>query len=543
MSLDVAPNATTLRETADPLDFTPLSPGTNFKILFVYPNIRFDCYPIQRSVMPHLGLAVLSSCAKKIGAETALCDLTTVPSAMWQDVFRARLQKETPDLVALTVTSMQWPFTAKLVEICKQFGVTHVVGGAHPTDHPESTIETAGVLVVGEGEGAMLDIVRAVAMARPLAGIANTWVRTAAGDLIKSERRRLIEDLDTLPFPDWRLFHTIHHRFAFDTESATDGVDAQPVTRATIEGSRGCPYKCTYCSNSGHLESYKGLGTWRREKSPKRIIEELKTFREIYGELHRVHWVDEIFMTGMDRLREFCDLYKREIGVPFTIKERPELITEEKVKIMAGAGLSMISIGLESGDGRVREEVLNRKTKESTLQQAFSIPRKYGIKTHSFTMVGLPGQGIDSILKTWKFLRKIKPDSAQFTVFKPMRGTVLYDFCIRQGLYDPIHDTDAWDLSPVIKHDLMDDETIVRYRSLLTMFAARRGALAALAFHLGRRSDWLSAVVIRLAERWRVNKQTGATAIHNLIDVIRRELAELRPGGSESTVRPMMAIE
>jgi radical SAM superfamily enzyme YgiQ (UPF0313 family) len=472
--------------TADPiLDFRPL--GGEIRVLFVYPN------PHMR--MPHLGLAILSSCAQRVGAQVELCDLTGVPDDLVSGVLRTRLQRDPPDLVAFTATSVEWPRVLAMTEECRRLGVRHVVGGSHATADPDSVIEHADALVLGEGEGAFLDIMRAVANGDDLAGIPNTWVREAHGRIERCDRRPLLEDLDRLPFPDWSLFNRMHYSMLF--RPWTDPhARAERQLRITIEGSRGCPYKCSYCCNSGFMKAYEGLGRWRREKSVDRLIAELVTCRMALGGMDRVVWVDEIFMTAPKRVRELAEAYRRAVGVPFNIQERPENVTPEKTRLLAEAGLSEIALGLESGDDNIRREVLNRRTREDVVERAFHVAKDHGVSTLAFTMVGMPGEDEAALLRTWNLLRRVVPDAARVSVLRPMKGTVLYEECVRRGLHDPVNDTRSYDDAPVLRHDVLDTPTIMRYQRLLTDLAGERAWWAPLVFHLVRKGDGLTDLLL-----------------------------------------------
>ncbi|MCG3139024.1 MAG: Anaerobic magnesium-protoporphyrin IX monomethyl ester cyclase [Phycisphaerae bacterium] len=517
MSLPTAPNAS-------PLSFEPLSPESRpFRILFVYPNMRLANYPLEAIRMPHLGLAVLSSCVRQIGAEPSLCDLTTVFPGMWMSVFQAQMQRVQPHLVAFTATSMQWPVVVPLLRACRERGFSYVVGGPHATDHPDGAMQETDLLVTGEGEGALLDIIRALSRRQKLAGIANTWVRDERGSIIRTDKRHLIEELDELPFPDWKLFGDFQYYPQLNWGPLAQQGPVPIGLRVTIEGSRGCPFQCTYCTNTGHMAEHRGKGRWRREKSPRRIIEELQSFEAVYGKIQRVQWVDEVFITRRERTHEFAERYRQSIGAPFTILERPENVTDDSMQQLANAGLMMICIGLESGDPKIREALLNRKTRTEVLERAFTVPRKYGIKTYAFTMVGLPGQDEESMLKTWRFFRKVQPDAAQFTVFRPMRGTPLYDECVQRGLHDPQNDTTIWQAIPIIRHDCLDNHTILRYQLMLSEYATQRGIWPGLAFHIGRKYNWACRVLLRSQRRWRTNHQTGRRGLRNLLDILRYE--------------------
>jgi radical SAM superfamily enzyme YgiQ (UPF0313 family) len=245
--------------------------------------------------------------------------------------------------------------------------------------------------------------------------------------------RELISDLDSLPFPNWGIMDNIHYYQHYTTENL---VNVKVV--GTFEGSRGCPFACSYCTNDYLRSLYKNTTgvPWRREKSPKRIIEEIKQFKDEYG-LGAVYFIDEILLTKKERIREFRDLYRSKIKVPFFFMERPENMTDEKVRFISEAGASNISIGIESGDEELRRNLLNRHHSNETIISAFRIARKYHIKTHAFTMIGFPGENRNSIDKTYQIVKKAKPDTVQTTIFFPLKHTKLYDLMVQTGLISP----------------------------------------------------------------------------------------------------------
>ncbi len=474
------------------LDLTPLPAETAYKVLFVYPNV-------QRTRTVQLGIAVLSACLKAIGVRTELFDTTMIRRGSEMEPFKRAIKEFQPDILAYSVRSSEWPLVKELLAYGRSLGIPQIVGGPHATHSSESTIPHVDALVIGEGEGAILDIVRRATRGLSLSGIPNTWVNTPDG-VVKTPKRDLIQDLDVLPLPDWKLFDIAHTQQSYIQE-IIDGVEIV----AAIEGSRGCPYTCTYCSNSALMESYTGQGKWRREKSPERIVQELQAFRETFGALDFVYWVDEIWLTGIERLRRFRDAYKSGVGVPFSIMERPECITEEKIKVISDAGLHYIAIGLESGDAELRGKLLQRHTKLDVLRRAFILPKQYGVHVHAFTMLGLPGQDEASMMKTWHFMRQILPNSAQFTIFQPLEGTKLHDQVIEMGMYDPDDATESFYEGTALRQDGIDNKLVRRYRLLFDRYAIRPGVWSVIAFHSGRRAPpifWLLITAIPACRRF-----------------------------------------
>jgi radical SAM superfamily enzyme YgiQ (UPF0313 family) len=305
-----------------------------------------------------------------------------------------------------------------------------VFGGAHATVAPEEVIRIADDVVNGEGEVTFAELLERVARGDDTTNISGCWVK--GGDRIfRNEMRNLISDVDKLPFPHWKIFDDIHF---YDSYAKRHFEGAKVV--GTFENSRGCPYACSYCTNDYVRTLYKGRGKWRREKSPQRIVQEVRLFRDQYG-LNGVYWIDEVLLTSTGRLEKFRDLYVSEIGVPFCFMERPENMTDRKVEIIKQAGAKMVAVGIESGDENIRNNLLNRRHSQKTVISAFQTAKKYGISTHAFTMIGFPGETKDSIMETYELLKKAQPDTVQTTIFYPLKGTKLLEEVVNKELFDP----------------------------------------------------------------------------------------------------------
>lgn len=480
------------------------------RCLFLYPNL-------QRAATPQLGIAVLSAVLKEAGHETALCDLTFVSREEMDDVFTRAVAEFEPQLIAASVRSSEWRVARELLHQAPN--IPHVVGGPHPTVAAEDIVGDVDMLVRGEGEETLLDIVRALEAGTPLVGIPNVWMREN-GVTYRNPLRPLIQDLDAWPHPDWDIWEPQHFSEHFLRE-------LRPGTRlvGTFEGSRGCPYTCTYCSSPTVMGMYKGKGRWRREKSPERMVEEITAFRERYP-IDFVYWVDEVFLTRLERVKAFRDAYKPRLSIPFAFMERPELITEEKARYIADAGAYSVSIGLETGDEELRRELLQRRTPQEQVIRAFHIAREVGMKTHSFTMVGLPGQDEASMMKTFDVLAHIQPDTVQFTIFYPLRGTVLYEQCAESGYMDPEMEMPLdYYAQSVLTLPNVTADVIRRYQVLFTMFAGRNEPWVRRLIQLAGRHAWAFAFLN--AYRW------GRAAVrtyrrHGLAYTFARAVARLR---------------
>ena len=173
------------------------------------------------------------------------------------------------------------------------------------------------------------------------------------------------------------------------------------------------------------MNIYQGKGKWRREKSYSRLRQEMDIFQKNYG-LDMAYFIDEVIMTSDKRTEEMKQNLEG-LNVPFVFMERPELVTEKRVSDVKAAGAYSCSVGIESGNQAFRERLLKRKMSDDKIKAAYQLMKKHGIKTHAFTMFGLPDQTRKIMYETYKLIEEIQPDSAQATTFFPLPGTELYE--------------------------------------------------------------------------------------------------------------------
>ena len=433
------------------------------RFLFVYPNV-------QKVWAPRLGISVLSAILKEHGHETSLFDSTMMKGEEIKKNFSASVEAFSPDAIGFSVLSNEWALTRDLLKLDCISSIPKIVGGHHPTVDAEDCLAHCDYVVKGEGEDALVELVNAIEKGGDTTSIPNVWSRNLLGIEVKNDMRDLIGNLDEYPIPDWGIYSLEHYtrNFLIDVKPGTSII-------GQFEGSRGCPYHCTYCSSPHVMGMYKDKGTWRREKSPYRLMEEIKDFEKTYG-LDMIYFVDEIFLTQLARLEEMADIFSKDVKKPFLFMERPEMVKEEKIKAVAKAGAYSMSIGVESGDEEFRRRVLNRKMSEKVIIDAFAMARKHGVKTHAFNMVGLPFDDRDRMITTRELMKRVKPDTAQFSVFYPLVGTKLRDVCIEEGFIEADNEMpENYYANSVLDMPSMSREDILKYQTILEILCGRVG--------------------------------------------------------------------
>lgn len=393
--------------------------ASKIKVLIIYPNI-IPARPIQ------LGISYLSAMLKKKGHTVELFDTSFMFNTIeyhsqdeYDDIIW-RLQEKVKDfdVIAISCRTNEWGFVQMILEKIKHPNI--VLGGPHPTVAPEECIKYCENICIGEGEEAIVEFSENPKQT----STKNFWFRKGL-KVIKNPLRPLIQNLDSLPLPDWEIWDKRHLYDSYQTKKGD-------IKFGPYEFSRGCPFNCTYCINKHMQQLYKGQ-KYHREKSIKKSIGEMKILKKKY-DLKIFYIIDETFLLDFKRVKEFSKLYKKEIGIPFNIMTRPEIVTEGKLKLIKDAGCYILSIGIEQGNEEYRKKHLSRHMTNKQIEKAFALCKKIGIQTMSFNMVGLPYENRKLVFDTINLNRKVKPDIIQISIFFPFPGTELRTVCQKEGI-------------------------------------------------------------------------------------------------------------
>ena len=197
-----------------------------------------------------------------------------------------------------------------------------------------------------------------------------------------------------------------------------------------------CPFRCTYCYNSIVQEEFPGYKYTARPVDS--VIEECKILLKY--PLKVIAFEDDTFGVNLQWLKEFAEKYKKEINIPFHCNIRIELATDERMKLFKEAGCLSVTFSIESASEKIRKELLNRHMTDEQIFSGIEVLRKYGITFRTQQMLGLPTTTIEDDLELLKLNCKIKPLVAWTSIFSPIRGTPIGEFCAKEGYYNGNND-------------------------------------------------------------------------------------------------------
>lgn len=375
-----------------------------------------------------LGTMYVSAVLKENGHQTQLF----LPSQE-KDYIGSILAWE-PDIVAVQTRTGQHLWALDICEQLKAVADIKVIfGGPHATYMPD-VVERPSVDIVirGEAEHIMRDVCNAIAANDDYTSIRGTWVKDEKGEIHENEMGDLVNDLDSLPFPDRAL--TFKYDFL-----------RKRGNKAFI-GGRGCMYPCTFCHNHLDMRLYKGQGRWARKMSPEYFIDEMIHVRDNFPPLRILNLErDDEFLNTRGWADRVLELIPERVGVKYYMMTRPDSITEDVVRLLKDTGCVGVSLSIESANERLRNEVLKKLIRIEAFENAMEILNRYKMPTKVFSTVGIPGETIEDGIETLKLNIKVKPTWARCSVMQPYPPTDLYRMCLEQGLFKEKFNLDDFD--------------------------------------------------------------------------------------------------
>ncbi len=191
---------------------------------------------------------------------------------------------------------------------------------------------------------------------------------------------------------------------------------------------RGCPYECTFCA-----WPQTSMGRKYRVRSVDNILDELEWIEENLPEVKEVFFEDDTFTVSKKRVREFCRKYMdRDLEITWSCNARVDTLDLETMKEIKKANCRFLIVGFESADNNILKNIKKGFTVEQAREFAKNV-KKAGLFLHADFIIGLPGETKETIEKTKKFIKEIKPEQLQVSVSSPFPGTELYEWYKKNG--------------------------------------------------------------------------------------------------------------
>jgi radical SAM superfamily enzyme YgiQ (UPF0313 family) len=397
-----------------------------------------------------LGVRDISAILKQAGHEVKLFSMQGFTAKRYYNARQLEILEEYikgDQLIGVSSMAINRQKSLQILELARKLGIMTIWGGIYPTLFPAESCQYADYVCVGEGDGAILDFVNHFENSQPLEQIKNiAYLDKHTGQCVVNPLRPLLRDLDSQPLPDHDL----------DNQQILIDEDLYSIAEYLLNpehqsgrslyiyaySSRGCPYSCTFCSNSKLNDMHRNEKSRIRNKSIDRVIKELTVLKEIYWNFKKVWIVDDSFLTRDETvLQEFKEKYIKHINLPLDFFAAPNMLKYSKMETLLPIDVSLIRVGVQSGSPHTLKEVYNRPIRNKYVTEAsrvlYDINKKHNTTINAVYqfIINNPYEEARDLIETIKLIRRIKPPfyiSIFFLTFFP--GSKLYERAVADGI-------------------------------------------------------------------------------------------------------------
>jgi radical SAM superfamily enzyme YgiQ (UPF0313 family) len=389
------------------------------KIVFFFP-----AFSSKEATAP-LGILAVSTPLLRAGYSVCIIDSTITPN------YQKRVLAELEDAACLAVSLVTGPMIKETVQIARAAKRLYpekpvILGGWHPSLLPDQTLaaDYVDVVVKGQGEDALLEIMQAIEAGETLSGIAGVGYKQDGR--LRFNSPRALRPLAEMP-------PKAYHLADFDAYEKVCG-----RRWAMYTSSLACPYNCGYCTNEGVY------GRKWNALPPEQVAEETCDLVKRYG-LELLWIVDDNFLVDLDRAVEIAEqIVRRGVKFKWSVQSSTNLVsrlTHEELVLLRRAGLSQVAQGAESGSQKVLHLMNKDFQKIETIYTAAEKLSNAGIRP-SFNMIfGFPGEGEkerrESVALVMDICRRYPGAEFWTNIFTPYPGSPIMQRAFELGIDVP----------------------------------------------------------------------------------------------------------
>jgi len=371
---------------------------------------------------PPLGTLYAAALLQHFGISVAVFDTMLNDPA---EGFRSALEKHQPRIVV--VYEDNFNFLSKMcltrmrevaydiLDATQKVGAMAIVNGSDASDHALDYLQRGfRCVLLGEAEWTLLDVVQSL-LSNEAATFTHIQGLAVLGEqrnkVFRTGTRRLMRDLDALPFPARELVNLGQYEESWKS--------AHGYFSTNIVASRGCPYRCNWCAKPIYGDAFS-------MRSAASVAEEMRRLKHEHQAEH-LWFADDIFGLQAKWVTDLAEHVERlDAVLPFKMQSRVDLMTRTTVRALRRAGCAEVWMGVESGS----QKILDAMDKGTHVEQ-FAIARENlrdeGIRACYFLQFGYPGETWEDIQKTVEMVRATQPDDVGVSVSYPLPGTKFFE--------------------------------------------------------------------------------------------------------------------
>ena len=383
-------------------------------------------YTAVLAKVPQIGLGYLATIGKNLGYEVTILDCAN--KGLDADGVMSFLQHNSFDIVGLQCFTFEVGISRRIIKRIKAEypNIITLLGGPHPTavkekifcDIPELDYSFVGESEIGFSQflKSLPDLQKDPDLLKSISGLCYLDSFGA----FHSTPPEDIDNLDSLPFPDWsQIDPNTYPRMP-------QGLIFKQSPMAPIIATRGCPFKCTFCSSAG---------TKIRSRSINNVIEEIKFLQTHYG-VREIHFLDDNLSFYKSYIKELSQrIIDENLGISWCCTNglRIDCLDLETVRLMKRSGCYYISLGIESGSDRVLEFVKKKIGTQKTAEKIKEMGQVSGLDINGYFILGFPTETLEEMNQTIDYALSLPLARANFHTFIPLPGTEVFGHLMDEG--------------------------------------------------------------------------------------------------------------
>ena len=382
------------------------------KISIVNPNLSGDISILE------IGITYLATYINQKTAHKASTIDFTFNRKNWRKYLQKQIQEKKPDVLGISATSLYMNYCRDIINEAKKIkpSLKIIMGGWHCSIAPEDSINNyqfVEAIILGDGEYPLASYLDALEKKTQLDGIEGLWFRDSDGKIIKNKPNQFIQNIDTLPVPDYDIWDDLEKYFFYNQ-------------MLYFIGNRGCPYGCTYCTEAAIKKVIPGNNI--RKRNPRLLANEVLFQYNKYKKrgFRIAHFFDPVFPFNEGWVKEFTDEYIK-IGLaaqlPFSCFTRIDTIDENRIKMMAAANCKILRIGIEAGNEYIRNTIYKKNISNDEYRRIIGLAHKYGISITGYNLIGGPDESKETLNETFDFINELKVERPIFFTYRPLPET------------------------------------------------------------------------------------------------------------------------
>ncbi len=374
------------------------------------------------SISPPLGLLYLAAVIRKSGHNVSFIDALAYNLSVQEAI--NKILESSPDVVGLTATTPTIPGAADIAKVLKAQHpeIKIIIGGPHVTAIPEETFQVIpyfDIGVIGEGEVTIVNLLESLSQNNGTLRDVRGIIYREKEKVVFTERRPLIEDLDSIPMIAWDLLPSIINPYRMSIVGTISEKSTALVT------SRGCPGRCTFCDT-------KVFGMKYRWHSAENVASMVKYLIEDHG-IKDFLLYDSNFVANRKRLIDICNIFiKENYNITWSCSARVNLVKPDMLKLMKKAGCWQIAYGIESGSPQILE-IMKKNITLDQIRHALKWTKEAGIMSRGNFIFGYIGETKETLQESLDFLLDIDLDYFQQSFLTPFPGSEVSEGILEHG--------------------------------------------------------------------------------------------------------------